>query len=239
MPEDMMEAPGPPDHPDWDSLYLSRGDEVEIERPIFTGDIFFDVEVQGVGAIEQKNVMVLQHPCALRVDGINLTDSLMVAEVLPDKLYSHKDWQGNYRVMPLPFLRGDASAPEHFAAAFTSLFLVIPASLAPAKRIASLSLPGVNLLLQRWVYHNSRGLIPTWKYNEVTSGPYEEADGIEEWCALRGGMGVSLEVAALEASTWLNDKSDVGVPRRVLLQDPQYRTNVRKKMRQAPKALSA
>jgi len=238
MANNQMEAPGPEGAPDWDSLYLYRGDEVELGRPVFTGDVYFDVEVQGVGAIERKNVLVLQHPCALRTDGIHLTDSLMVAEVITDRFYEERDWNGNYKLMPLPYLAGeDEDNLQHHSALFTSLYLVIPASLDPAKRTASMSLPGVNLLLQRWVYHNSRALVPTWKYSEVTSGPYEEADGIEEWCSFRIPKGLTVEQAWVEATEWLDDKSDIGIPRRAHLENPQFRPNVRKKMRAAARAL--
>jgi hypothetical protein len=234
---DTMEAPGSEGNPDWDALYLYRGDEVEASRPIFTGDVFFDVEVQNVGGIVQRDVIVLQHPCALRVDGVNLTDSLLVAEVIPDKFYAEDDWRGNYRLMPLPFLSGGVDDPKHYAASFVSLYLVVPASLDPAKRVASMYPLGVNLLLQRWVFHNSRRLMPTWKYSEVTRGPYEEADGIEEWCTIREPKGVSIQDASLEATAWLDDKTDVGIPRGVLLENPQYRPQVRKRMRKHAREL--
>jgi hypothetical protein len=126
---DSLEYPGPEGSPDWGLLYLYRGDEVVEARPIFTGDVFFDVEVQGVGAVENKNVLVLQHPCALRTNGVDLADSLMVVEVAPGKLYSQSDWLGNYRVMPLPELVPHDY--EHFVGAFTSPYLVIPDSLDP------------------------------------------------------------------------------------------------------------
>ena len=57
MADDTLEYPGPEGNPDWAALYLYRGSDVVKARPVFTGDVFFDVEVQGVGAIEYKNVV--------------------------------------------------------------------------------------------------------------------------------------------------------------------------------------
>lgn len=42
---DALEFPGDRSDgkPDWDSLYLYRGSSVLEARPVFTGDVFFDV----------------------------------------------------------------------------------------------------------------------------------------------------------------------------------------------------
>lgn len=235
MPDNTLEAPGPTGNPDWDSLYLYKGTDTVEGRPIFTGDIFFGAEVQGVGAIENKNVIIVQHPCALRVDGINLATSLIVAEVVPAKLYAESEWQRNYKIMPLPHLT-EASLP-HYAAAFTQMYLAISDSLNLSKRVASMSLTGVNLLLQRFMYHNSRAALPTWKYNEVISGPYDEADCIEEWCGIRVPKGLSVDEASIEATKWFDDDGGSGVPRRWLLDDPQLRPQVRKAMKRFAREL--
>lgn len=42
-----LEAPGTDEAPEYESLYRARGDEVAAQRPIFTGDVFFDVTVEG------------------------------------------------------------------------------------------------------------------------------------------------------------------------------------------------
>ena len=200
-----------------------------------SGDVFFDVEVQGVGAIEHKNVLVIQHPCALRSNGIDLTESLMVAEVAPHKLLTQNDWLGNYRLMPLPELV-DGIEPHH-AGSFTSPYLVIPDSLDLTKRVACMSPLGVNLLLQRWVYHNSRAAMPTWKYDEVVSAQYEEADGIEEWCSIRESRGINVTAAMIEAAAWLSDDGGGGIARRVQLENRQYRPSIRKAMLKYVKGL--
>src|ERR1700761_5954255 len=97
---DTLECPGSGSNaPNWaQELYLYRASDINSRRPIFTGDVFFDVEVQGVGAIEQKNVIVIQHPCALRSNGIDLTDTLMLAEVVPHRLLQPSEWTGFARL---------------------------------------------------------------------------------------------------------------------------------------------
>jgi hypothetical protein len=76
-----LEYPGAEGIPDWDSLYRARGDDVVRHRPVFTGDVFAKVTVQSVGATRVKDVMVLQHPCALRSNGVDLHPRLVVAEL--------------------------------------------------------------------------------------------------------------------------------------------------------------
>lgn len=227
---DGLEYPGSDEQPDWGALYLYRGSEVVEARPIFTGDVFFDVQVQGVGGAERRNVMVLQHPCALRSNGVDLTNTLLVVEVAPAKLLAPSRWLGNYRVMPLPDLVEGDPEPHH-AGLFTSPHLVTPDWLERTKRVACMSPLGVNLLLQRWVFHNSRAAVPTAKYDEATSAQYEEADGIEEWCTARGAQKVSIADATVEATAWLDDDGGGGVKRRVLLENRQYRASIRKAMR--------
>ena len=236
MAGDALEYPGPEGNPDWDALYLYRGSEVVSARPVFTGDVFFHVEVQGVGAIEHKNVLVIQHPCALRSNGIDLTDSLMVAEVLPSKLFPQSQWRGNYRLMPLPEL---VDGKQHHPGSFTSPYLVIPDSLDLTKRVACMNTLGVNLLLQRWVYHNSRAAVPTWKFDDAVSAQYEEADGIEEWCNIREPQGITVAAATIEAAAWLSDDGGGGISRRVQLENRQYRSNIRQAMRKYVKGLGA
>ena len=237
---DTLECPGSGSNaPNWaQELYLYRASDINSRRPIFTGDVFFDVEVQGVGAIEQKNVIVIQHPCALRSNGIDLTDTLMLAEVVPHRLLQPSEWTGFARLMPLPELVTN-DPQDSWAAQFTSCYLAIPDSLALDKRVACMTLPGVNLLMQRWVFHNSRVVVPTWKYDEAVNAQYEEADGIEEWCDIRTGQGIKVVEAAAEANQWLNEDITGGIKRRRLLEDPQYRSSVRKEMRKRPKELNA
>lgn len=178
-----MESPYVEGVPDWGALYRARGDEVAATRPIFTGDVFTGVELPGsTGKIKARSVLVLQHPCSMRTNGVDLAWKVLVAEVANRKELDEQSWVGgHFNLMPLPGLRPDiASQSQHQAANFDNLYTVASALL--TSRIASLSPFGVNILLQRWVHYSSRVVVPTHTFHEQTVAFYEEADLIEEWC---------------------------------------------------------
>lgn len=235
-----LEYPGTPGKPDWLSLYRARDDEVMRHRPIFTGDVFEKVTVQSVGTTKVKDVIVLQHPCALRTDGITLHSRLVVAELRQHTVIPHESWiSGHYALMPLPELRSSVTSNRrHQAAFFNEIYLAGAAALDLNSRIACLSPVGVNLLLQRWVHHNSRVVVPTFTYEAQTSPSYEEAELIETWCEERTAVGIGLDDAATEAMKWLREDAGNGVTHQVLLQNPQSRSAVRRQMRTALKALA-
>lgn len=58
-------------------LYLARGEEVNPNRPIFTGDVFDEVAIADVqtGGL----AIVVAHPCSFRVGGGQLRDRLLAA----------------------------------------------------------------------------------------------------------------------------------------------------------------
>ncbi|MCA1696985.1 MAG: hypothetical protein LC749_20955, partial [Actinobacteria bacterium] len=176
-----LEAPGS----DAD-LYRATGDEVAKARPYLTGDVFEASEVRDLdGELLSRTVMIMQHPCAMRVNGIDLVPGLLVAEVAEHQYLKPSQWLGFTRVMPLPELLRDSDnhAQLHHAAYFNRVHIVRPGGL--GSRIASLSIRGVNLLLQRWVHHNSRVVVPSGEFLRVIGGVFEEADLIEEWCEER------------------------------------------------------
>ena len=221
-----LEAPGTDEAPEYSSLYRARGDEVVAQRPIFTGDVFFDVPV--IGEDELKNVLVLQHPCVIR-RGLVLTPKVLVAEVRPEGVQRPSRWDRVPRQMPLAELVVDGS-PAHYAGFFVDHQLVRPESLDIDRRLACMSQRGVNLLLQRWVHHNSRVIVPTYDYQDVTSPQYEEADIIEEWCIDREDDGLSSNDATAEIDTWLTGDRSASAPRS-RLEDPQQRSAVRREVR--------
>lgn len=233
-----LEYPGADGVPDWDSLYRARGEEVVRHRPIFTGDVFEKIPVQGLGESKTKTVIVLQHPCALRSNGVDLHPRLMVAELRNHKVIPVDDWTKHLGKMPLPeLIPALQTGRRHQAAFFDEPYLVGPDDLALEKRIACLSQMGVNLLLQRWVHHNSRVVVPTATYQEMSSPAYEEADLIEEWCEERVNAGLKTEEAAVEAMKWLREDIDGGVTRQRMLENPQNRSTVRRQMRVALRQL--
>lgn len=171
------------DSTDWDVLYLARGaGEVVAHRPFFTGDVFTGVTVQPPRAEPKtKTVMIIQHPCAMRPTGVELDTSILVAEVRRFAVLPPERWNTNGKLMPLPDVLPEVtSGRRHQAALFDNTFHVHPDDL--TDRIVCLSLRGVNLLLQRWVYHSSRVVVPSFDLNTAVSPVYEEADLVEEWC---------------------------------------------------------
>ena len=172
-----LESPYAEGVPDWDTLYRARGDEVGATRPIFTGDVFTGVQLPGsTGKTKARSVVVLQHPCSMRTNGVDLAWQVLAAEVTNRKELEERSWVGgNFNLMPLPDLRPEVtSQSQHQAANFDNLYTVAPDLL--TSRVASLSPFGVNLLLQRWVHYSSRVVVPTHTFHEQTVAFYEEAD---------------------------------------------------------------
>lgn len=230
-----LEAPGTREAPDWASLYRARGDEVAESRPIFTGDVWEEVSTGFGDSRPRITALVLQHPCALRTNGVDLAPRLIVAEVRSSALIPFGGWKGGYKLMPLPELTEENG---HFAAHLQEPYLVDAEALQHGKRVACMSQIGVNLLLQRWVHHNSRVIVPTFDYQDVTAAQFEEADLIEEWCDDRVGDPANIPMETAAAHTWLRGDSTSPAKRwQDLLEDSQTRAMVRTAMRRHIKEL--
>lgn len=205
------------------ALYYAQGDDVDVNRPVFTGDVFAPHWSHGGDeAVETDAFIVLQHPCALRVGGVDLVDPILCARISQVQGL-RSDWaKAPVRQMPLPNLFADK---RPFAASFTELLLAKRADLDINERAAVLSQLGVNLLLQRWVHHNSRVVVPTMTYNAQTTGEFEEADLAAEWCAERGAN------AEAEFHEWIRDVNpETALTRQQQLRDPQTRAAIRRAM---------
>ncbi|MFJ6844308.1 hypothetical protein ACIQRE_16795 [Streptomyces griseoluteus] len=229
MSHDMEKPDDPAD------LFHAYGEDVNPARSIITGDVFADVAVTEIdGGTTIRTVMILEHPCSLRADGINLKPRLHAAEVHPTTSGS---WRGNFNRMflPQPFPRAESKAAPH-AAFFDAGYYVTPDQLSAATRIACLSRVGINLLLQRYVKFQSRLTVPTFEFQNANYGVYEEADLVEEWCLDREQDGIKTEDAVAECISWLRDTSSGRMPQE-LLGDPQHRSTVRRMMRNAIKEL--
>lgn len=219
MSRDELEAPGTDDDPDWDSLYLYRGDEVVAHRPLFTGDVY---------DVGEMRVIVLQHPCALR-QGIKLVPRLLVAEVERHQELSRAQWTtGSFKVMPLPNLDTTGVA---YAAKFLKIAVMEADAFEGGMRVACLSPLGVNLLSQRWVNHNTRVVIPKSNYFEVMVGPFEEADIIEEWIEV-GQDRLDPDSAQVEVDEWLGQAMSATRTRRDALEDAEMRPTIRRAARE-------
>ena len=99
-------------------------------------------------------------------------------------------------------------------------------------RVACLSPRGVNLLLQRWVYHSSRVIVPSSDFNTAVSPVYEQADIIEEWCGIALASGRALDEATRDAHAWLGEVEG-GLTRERALQAPERRALIRRQARVA------
>lgn len=229
-----LESPHQKGSPDWDALYRARGDEVSTTRPVLTGDVFTGIALPGsTGKTRKRAVIVIQHPCSMRPNGVDLAWQLLVAEVTNRKELSEEEWAtGHFNLMPLPGMRPDVeSQARHQAANFDNLYMVPPDQL--TSRIASLSQLGVNLLLQRWVNFSSRVVVPSYDFHKQTVAFYEEADLVEEWCdEVQSG---DQRADAQECMTWLC--ADIGGRTyQGMLKEAQAHSGVRKAMRAELKA---
>lgn len=222
---------------DWSAIWLYRGSGIaqRKHRPVNTGDVFIGVPVFDLGEAVTKSVMVLQHPCAIRSDGVELLDRILVVEVAEHvNMCTEGDWKGNYNLMPLPRIHGSKpDKDKHYAAFFERLYVTTPVALDRKLRRGAMSLEGICLLMQRWSHHNTRVVVPTKYFHNVVGPQYVETTGVEEWCATRMALGVEEVVAAAEANKWLGQPGDIGIPYRKLLENPEYHNGVIKAMRSA------
>ncbi len=178
------------------------------------------------GESKVKTVIIIQHPCALREDGIALTESVLVAEVRRCPVLAPEKWNTTGKIMPLPSLLPESgSSQRNQAAVFERTYHCHRDGL--TDRLACLSLQGVNLLMQRWVFHCSRVVVPSWDFNDVVSPAYEEADIIEDWSTTAIEVGRSFEEATYDANAWLNVDFG-GLTRRKALENPQHRSEIRR-----------
>lgn len=212
-------------------LYLARGDEVAPERPVFTGDVFVDVPyLTPDGAERTRSVLVLQHPCSLREDGLHLNNNVLVAEVR--KHPPIDDWQRYTKLMPLPDLYPTLeTGKRHQAAMFDKLAVVRSSELdVPNRRVACLSQEGVDLLLQRWIFASSRAVVELNRIDEVVAGPFSEAEIIEDWCTEAGEHGVPIDIAAADCIGWLREEQEPRT-RQARLDEPAQRSAIRREAR--------
>lgn len=79
-----------------DELYLARGaEEISPCRPYLIGDVFGGVSFpNGMGGEKKRRVAILQHPCSMRKDGVNLRDSILVAKVSRRNALTIDEWAG-------------------------------------------------------------------------------------------------------------------------------------------------
>lgn len=161
-----------------EDLYLARGTDVEVYRPIFQGDIFRDVAIPGVPSAGEHNLaLVISHACEMRAGGV-LAPSLQVVPVLSfQKVPFHKWPTNHYDKCPLPGL----FSGEHHAALFTQTGMISSSALSLGSRSACLSDHGVLILQERYVHFLTRYAPPLDKLREVSAGVFTEVELLEDW----------------------------------------------------------
>lgn len=199
-------------------LFLAKGgDAAELtNRPFLTGDV---IELPS-----NRRVVLIQHPCAIN-KGPALGSKILVCEVVSSKASPPLDWsEGFYKQFWLPTLDDTGTATVRL----DEIDVVGPTDVITGRRLAMLSQIGVNLLLQRWIHHNSRVVVPTSRLNDATVGPYEEADLVSEGLTDLLHEGVMTD----DAQVWLENFFAGAGPApdcsmRESLQVAQYRSAVR------------
>lgn len=217
MPQEELECPASAS-----DLYLAASpEEVEVARPVLTGDVFPGVTVPGADG--EGLAIVLTHPCSMRVDGVRLTKRLIMVPVSPGEEIPFNRWRtGYFKVMPLPGLMG-----AHYSARFDEMGLVNSAVLSATERVACMTPYGVNLMQQRFIWYLTRFLVPTHRLGEAS----EEADMEEEWMAHAIDNGNDPEEAAQAFHDWIRSFDESGTTRQDQIKAPQRRAGLRRQMR--------
>lgn len=205
-------------------LYLARGEEVNLNRPIFTGDVFDNVAVPGVQ--DNGAAIVLAHPCSFRGGAGKMHDHILLAAVTQatdDSPVAHPArWtEGYYNRMPLPEL------PElgHCVAWLDRVGMAETALASQAHRIACLSEVGINMLQQRLTFHLTRVAIPTYQFQEAFEHTMVEAELLEEWIDVLTEVGYALDDATAGFEKFIRSGSPSWQEQ---LLDPQRRAAVRR-----------
>ncbi len=215
MSEHELEAPKEPA-----DLYAATSTEdLELmsNRPLLTGDVL------DVG--DDRLQVLLQHPCAMRA-GTAMVDRLLVADVVAWS--GDPTWKGSYKRSFLPHLNG-----ENYVVDFPRIDVISPERAENARRVAVMSELGTTILLQRWIHHNSRVVVPVRTIHAAISGPLAEAELVQEGIDELIGGGWDRAEAAREIDLIL-DQADQGCPSmRKRLTDELARSAVRRELRNA------
>ncbi len=214
-----------------DGLYEERGD-VSRCRPILQGDIFDGVVLPGFDD-DPRRVQIVTHPCSMR-RGPVVNERIQVAPV--ESYQMVKDWSGHGRVMPLPDLLEDGA---WYATKFVDLTAVRADVLTIESRIASLSHPGIHVLQQRLVWHNTRLRLPLTDFREQSAPVLAEAEMQEAWVEIRVSDGSrtpeAVEAATVAFQAWLSNEDH---RRRRELESEANHARLRKETRTAALAAS-
>lgn len=219
---DALEVPD-----DAEALFLARGDEVNSNRPLYTGDVVTGVHLDVLRA-DPLTVAVVSHPCAMRA-GARLLDHLHVAPVVAHSESGLQMWRGNFKYMALDGL-AEAAGLTNPVIRLDRMTLAATDTLDISRRIACLDRPGVNILRQRLVNQLTRVVVPTRFFDEEAGGAHEELDLMENWLTAAGAVGVPLEAAARDFHEWVR-AIDGTTTRQRALTNPQAVPSIRRAAR--------
>lgn len=90
-----LECPMSGTNIDADLLYYSRGENNSSYRPVLTGDVYENLLLLGsTGTERNRTVIILQHPCSMRTNGVDLVWHILAAEVTKHKPLTPQEWAG-------------------------------------------------------------------------------------------------------------------------------------------------
>ena len=216
-----------------EQLYNSWGEQPSIARPLMQGDVFENIVLPGLGDRPQL-AMITMHPCNMR-QGAKLRRLITVVAVQPHNV-RQSDWQGRFRIMPLPELHGEGTAGH--LGNFLEVASVPSAALAPTKRVSALSNEGVLILQQRLVFTETRLNVKLEEIHLQLAPTFVELELQEDWAeealAAAEGSDVAPEAAVTASAddfqSWLdeNDKA-----RREALKSTWEHSRLRREAREA------
>lgn len=203
-------------------LYLARGEDVNGNRPLFTGDVVADVPIPGIQ--DGGMAIVIAHPCSMRGPQAQLTATVLAAAVRQHRAVGSGAWsRGYFGMMPLPEVTGSDMHVGHL----DELGRASPVSLLQTDRVACLSVFGVNLLQQRLIWHLTRLEVPTFQLQAAFAHTYEEADLLEEWIDTLVDAGVQTADATVRFEDFIRASQAAGRTLQHDLRDPQRRSAIR------------
>ena len=181
-------------------LYLARGDDVEVDRPLFQGDIFWSIPALQLpttppddlnGKIEldlnPQPAMLVPHPCQC-YNGDNVRPHLTVAPVIPVENYENfgEDRKGAKDKFALPDLLVRDESNQWVARSHVADFgrlVTVPKKYFQhmPNRVSCLSHKGLGLLAKRLVQFQLRTDIDLANAMAYTTNEWNEALLMQAW----------------------------------------------------------
>lgn len=215
-----------------EELYDSRGEEVEVARPIFQGDVFPEVTFHGISD-EPQMAMIISHPCSMRV-GERLADLVTVARVEQrDSPVPLDKWSSSFfRFMPLPRLLPDEQDVPFRYLNLNVLATIRSEILDRHRRIACLSEYGIQLLQQRHIFNATRVVVELQTiYRELAPLFAELELGFDWTSAALSGVEQDVALAEQAEADFQQFMGPGNSERRANLRDETKRSLVRTEVR--------